>query len=70
MHAARACRQGRALPVAGGGAAGGRATQAAHQPAAAQHLEDVIRVPAPFTPYASVYWLLFTLLHLSACANL
>jgi len=43
-------RQGRALPVVGGGAAGNRAAQAVHQLATAQNLEDVIGMPAPCMP--------------------
>lgn len=46
MSQARANRHSRALPVAGGRAAGHRAAHAVHQPATSQHLEDVIGVPA------------------------
>ena len=47
MSRTRANRHSRALPVAGGRAAGHRAAQAVHQPATSQNLENVIGVPAP-----------------------
>ena len=46
VRRAWAHRQGRALPVGGGGAAGHRAAQTGYQSCSPQHLKDVVWVPA------------------------
>ena len=57
VSSARAHRQARALPVVGGGAAGDRAAQAVDQLATAQHLENVIGMPAADSTFSSPFML-------------